>query len=379
MRDNDDNQIDRTKNHIRCAVIGTGRIGSSLETDSLREKPASHAGAIARNRETVLVAGTDSDSENLAAFGALWPRRKKALFSDAADMLDAVKPDIVNIAADTESHIPLLRLALERRVPVIVLEKPVGVSVAEAQGILGAVDEAERTGTSRIVVNHERRFAADYRRAREFVRSGELGRLLTVNARLYMGKTKASEKVLWHDGTHLVDVISFLAGPWDVVATHGDVTAVTGNFFAFGETRPGQANESAVSGNSGDRLAETAALGANGQSGAKPASIVIEASPERDHLAFELDLSFSEGRIRVGNGVWEVWKSEPSRYYENFRSLALINGKAGRGYGKTGYFSGMMAHAVALFRDPTLCGESTFRDGLAAIEILDRIITMAKA
>jgi predicted dehydrogenase len=346
----------------------------------LREKPASHAGAIARNRETALVAGADGDAENLAAFGALWRLPKEALFSDAEAMLDGVKPDIVNIAADTEAHIPLLKLALSARVPVIVLEKPVGVSVAEARGILGAVDEAERTGTSRIVVNHERRFAADYRRARDFIRSGELGRLMTINARLYMGKAKASEKVLWHDGTHLVDVMSFLAGPWDVVATHGDVTAVTGNFFAFGETRPGQTNETAGtddSCNPGDASARDATQAASETAGEEPVSIVIEASPGRDHLAFELDLSFSEGRIRVGNGVWEVWKSEQSRYYENFRSLALVEGKAGRGYGKTGYFSGMMVHAVDLFRNPTLPGESTFRDGLAAIEILDRIITMA--
>lgn len=364
---------------IRCAVIGTGRIGSSLETDRLREKPASHAGAIARNRDTVLVAGADCDGDNLAAFGALWRLPKEALFPDATAMLDAVKPDIVNIAADTEAHIPLLKLALDSRVPVIVLEKPVGVSVAEAREILGAVDEAEREGTSRIVVNHERRFAADYRRARDFIRSGELGRLLTINARLYMGKAKASEKVLWHDGTHLVDVISFLAGPWDCVATRGDVTATAGNFFAFGETRPVAARDSDASGDSGEGRARGATPAAGDKPGERPVSIVIEASPGRDHLAFELDLSFSEGRVRVGNGAWEVWKSEASRYYENFRSLALIEGKAGRGYGKTGYFSGMMAHAVALFRDPTLKGESTFRDGLAAIEILDRIIGMAKA
>jgi predicted dehydrogenase len=347
----------------------------------LREKPASHAGAIGRNRETALVAGADGDSENLAAFGALWRLPKNALFSDAATMLDAVKPDIVNIAADTEAHIPLLKLALSARVPVIVLEKPVGVSVAEARAVLGAVDEAERSGTSRIVVNHERRFAADYRRARDFIRLGELGRLLAINARLYMGKAKASEKVLWHDGTHLVDVISFLAGPWDIVATHGDVTATAGNFFAFGETRPEQENETEgtdKSGNPYDARARDATQTASDTADKKKASIVIEASPGRDHLAFELDLSFSEGRIRVGNGVWEVWKSEQSRYYENFRSLALVEGKAGRGYGKTGYFSGMMAHAVDLFRDPTRPGESTFHDGLAAIELLDRIITMAK-
>lgn len=331
---------------IRCAVIGTGRIGSSLETDRLREKPASHAGAISRGQDTVLVAGTDPDADNLAAFGRQWRLPASALFRDSSEMLDAVKPDIAHIAADTESHVPLLLLALERKVPVIVLEKPVGSTLAEAHSALEAVERAEKAGTSRVVVNHERRFAADYRRAREYIRSGELGELLSANGILHMGMTKPPAQVLWHDGTHLVDVLSFLIGPWDVTGSIGDPESTTDGFLVLGK-------------------------------GTGPVSVTIDASPGRDHLAFELDLGLSRGRIRVGNGIWEIWRSEPSRYYENFRSLALIEGKPGRGFGKTGYFSGMMAHAVALFRNPALPGESTFTDGLRALELLDAAISGA--
>jgi len=334
-------------------VIGTGRIGSSLETDRLREKPASHSGAIAHNKETLLVAGADPDADNLAAFGKLWRLPPAALFSDARAMLETVNPGIVHIASDTEEHIPLLRLALEREVPVIVLEKPVAQTLAEAREILPFIEEAERLATSRIVVNHERRFAADYRAINAAIASGELGSLLSIHARLYMGKTKTPKKVLWHDGTHLVDVISFLAGPWDVRDTRGNVEATSGNFIAIGETLPTAAS-------------------------ADPVSIVLEASPGRDHLVFELDLSFSSGRARIGNGTFELWKSRPSRLYEQFRSLELVSGRPGNGHSKTGYFSGMMAHAVALYRDPALPGESTFADGLYAIELLDRIIERSR-
>jgi predicted dehydrogenase len=332
---------------IRCAVIGTGRIGSSLETDRLREKPASHAGAISRGPDTALVAGADPDADNLAVFGRQWRLPPSALFSDPGEMLDAVKPDIAHIAADTESHVPLLLLALERKVPVIVLEKPVGATLAEARGALAAVELTEKAGTSRVVVNHERRFAADYRRAREYIRSGTLGKLLSAQGILHMGLTKPPAQVLWHDGTHLVDALSFLIGPWDVTGSIGDVRSGTGNFLVLGK-------------------------------GPESVSVVIDASPGRDHLAFELDLGFCSGRIRVGNGIWEVWRSEPSRYYESFRSLTLTEGKPGQGFGKTGYFSGMMAHAVELFRNPTLPGESTYGDGLRALELLDAAISGAK-
>lgn len=337
---------------IRCAVIGTGRIGSSLETDSLREKPASHAGAIARNRACALVAGADPDEGALAAFGRLWKLPREALFSDARAMLCAIKPDIVHIASDTDEHVPLLRLALEREVPVIVLEKPVAATLAEAKEVLPLVEEAELLGTSRVIVNHERRFASDYRAAREIIRSSELGPLRSIRASLHMGKAKPPEAVLWHDGTHLADIITFLAGAWDVSAVHGAASARSGSFLAIGETlaplSPGEA----------------------------PVSIVVDASPGRDHLVFELDLSFASGRVLIGNGAFEVWRSAPSRLYERFRSLELSRGKPGKGWGKTGYFSGMQAHAVDLFRDPRLKGESTFQDGLRALELLERMIDL---
>jgi len=329
---------------IRCAIIGTGRIGTSLETDRLREKPASHAGAISRGPDTVLVAGADPDADKLAAFARQWRLPASALFRDSGEMLDAVRPDIAHIAADTESHVPLLRLALERKVPVIVLEKPVGSTLDEARDALEAVERAEKAGTSRVVVNHERRFAADYRRAREYIRSGTLGELLSAHAILHMGLTKPPAQVLWHDGTHLVDALSFLIGPWDVIGSVGDPESATQGFLTIGK-------------------------------GLGPISVTIDSSPGRDHLAFELDIGLSRGRIRVGNGIWEVWRSELSRYYESFRSLALIEGKPGRGFGKTGYFSGMMEHAVELFRNPAIPGESTFRDGLRALEILDAAIS----
>ncbi len=350
---------------LRCAVIGTGRIGSSLETDRLREKPASHSGAIAHNRDTVLVAGADPDGDSLAAFGRLWRLPESALFRDAGEMLSAVRPDVAHIAADTEAHIPLLRLCLEREVPVIVLEKPVAASLAEAREALPLVEAAEAAGKTRVVVNHERRFAADYRRVRSVIRSGELGPLRSVQARLYMGMKKTPARVLWHDGTHLVDILSFLVGPWKVDAVHGDSGSAEGNLLAVGHSVPPEIGPESTEGGTAD-----------GPS-ASPVQISLDVSPGRDYLSFEIDFNFASGRIRAGNGVYEEWRSEPSRFYENFRSLRLTTPAGKSIFRKTGYFSGMMAHAAALARDPSLPCESSFRDGIAALELLDSIISMS--
>lgn len=325
--------------HIRCAVIGCGRIGSSLQDDRLREKPASHAGAIAQNRETVLVAGADPDAEARHAFGRRWRLPASALYETAEKMLKAESPDIVHIASDTDSHIPLLRTCLAVHIPVIILEKPVGESLKQAQAALPLVQAAQNAGTSRVIVNHERRFSADYRELRSIISSEELGILKAIHARLYMGKTKKPADVLWHDGTHLVDLVSFLAGHWEVNAVHGDSNSTTDPFFSLGKTTG--RNETAL--------------------------ITIDSSPGRDFLAFELDCEFASGRVRAGNGIWEVWKSEPSPFYEQFRSLRRI--KNGR-RGKTGYFANMLAHAVSCFYNPATPSISTFEDGVAALEIL---------
>ncbi len=334
---------------VRCAVIGTGRIGSSLETDRLREKPASHAGAISADGRARLIAGADVDPDALASFAAQWKLPREALFTDADTLLERARPDLVSIACDTDEHDRVLRLCLRHTVPVIVLEKPIASSLEEARATSALVEGAARAGTSRVVVNHERRFARDWKAARDIIRSRRYGPLRSLHARLYMGKTKAPESVLWHDGTHLVDIVRFLVGPWKVLACHGDSRDKGANFLAVGI--PGEL---------------------------EGVHIVLETAPGRDYLAFEVDLNFESGRVRVGNGLWETWDSKPSRLYETYRSLELTSPAGKNPYKKTKYFSSMMAHAIDLALNPSIHVESSYDDGLAALELLDAIIKMGK-
>lgn len=334
---------------VRCAVIGTGRIGSSLETDRLREKPASHAGAISADGRARLVAGADVNDDALASFAAQWRLPREALFSDAEALLTEVRPDLVSIACDTDEHDRVLRLCLRHKVPVIVLEKPIASSLEQARATRSLVEEAARAGTARVVVNHERRFARDWRAARDIIRSRRYGPLRSLHARLYMGKTKPPESVLWHDGTHLADIIRFLVGPWRVLAVHGDSRDKGSNFVAIGVP-----------------------VGSEG------AHIVLETAPGRDYLAFEVDLNFESGRVRVGNGLWETWESKPSRLYERYRSLELTSPAGKNPFKRTGYFSSMMAHAIDLALDRSVDIESSYDDGLASLELLDAIIELGK-
>jgi hypothetical protein len=96
----------------------------------------------------------------------------------------------------------------------------------------------------------------------------------------------------------------------------------------------------------------------------------MEIGAGRDHLVFELEFSCARGRLRIGNGVFEVWESAKSPYAEGFRSLA----RTGEAFeGKTGYFANMMEDAVACCRDSGRQPRSSATDGLAVIEYLHSV------
>ncbi|MDR2158450.1 MAG: Gfo/Idh/MocA family oxidoreductase [Treponema sp.] len=339
---------------IRAAIIGLGRIASLLEDDRLREKPCTHAGAIAAHRDCRLAAGCDSDAERRRLFAGRW---QVPVYGDAAAMLEAEGPQLLVIATHPDSHARYCGLAAARGVPVLVCEKPLADSLGGARYIARlAAAGGKRAGALRILVNHERRYAADYGRARAILEEGRLGALLSVRAVLYMGNSRRLLDVLWHDGTHLADAIMYLSG------------SVMKHDRAWGARLTGREGTAWLSG----RLIRTAApSAAGGQRGVSaPVPFVIETGAGRDHLVFEMEFSCASGRLRIGNGIFEVRESRESPYAEGFRSLE----RTGEVFeGKTGYFSGMIADAAACVRDPLRRPRSSAADGLRVIEYLHSV------
>jgi predicted dehydrogenase len=316
-------------------VVGLGRIASLLEDDRLREKPCTHAGAISAQVDCILAAGADIDEERRILFAGRW---SCPVYADAETMLKAEKPDILHIATHPDSHAYYCELAAACKVPVAVCEKPLADTLRGARKIAAL----HTGGRIKILINHERRYSADYIRAKAMLDEERLGPLLGVTARLYMGKNQRLLDVLWHDGTHLADAVMFLTGS------------------AIGHKRTG-----------GARLTDregTAFL--EGRLDSPPVPFLLELGAGRDHLVFEMEFSCARGRLRIGNGIFEVWESVPSPYAEQFRSLNKTN-EVFRG--PTGYFSNMMADAAACVRDPAREPRSRAPDGLAVIKYLRSI------
>ncbi len=318
---------------IQCALIGLGRIASTLENDTLREKPASHAGAVYACPDTEICGGFDISLEARTEFARQWNLdREKDLFSDAPSLLKEKKPDILHIATHEDSHLEYLALAVKAKVPVVILEKPVSDSLRRARKM------ENKLGLTRVVVNHERRYSADYLRVRKHIGNRTYGDLLSVSGRLYMGMKHPVKSILLHDGTHMLDIIPFLTG---VPLTNLRVL------------KPSGAGHS---------------LHAEAESG--EVSVFCEFGNSRDHLVFELELSFTEGRIRIGNGIYEEWESRPSTFYENMRSLYPVPVDP---IGKTAYFSGMLQDAVKLCRDPEASAVSSYKDGVKSLALIHQL------
>jgi predicted dehydrogenase len=335
----------------KAAIVGLGRIASLLENDSLREKPCTHAGAITTTPGLALCAGADTDEERRKLFAEKW---KVPVYAEAQAMLEQERPQILHIATHPDSHWQYCSLAARYGVSVAVCEKPLADTLAQAKKIAALHESGKIT----VITNHERRYAADYTRAKAVLAGGErLGNITGVRGKLYVGKTRRLLDVLWHDGTHLADAAMFLTG------------GVLKHRKTLGGGCPGKAGRHGKAGLNA-RTGTVYLLGHLDSPlvpAAVPLPFFLELGAGRDHLVFELEFSCERGKLVIGNGIYEVWESRESPYAEGFKSLVKCDDAF---TGHTGYFSNMAANALACAQSGAETAVSTAMDGLRVIRYL---------
>jgi len=97
-------------------------------------------------------------------------------------MLDAVRPDLLDIITPPATHRGFVAAAIERGIAVI-CQKPFGENTAEA---LAMTEQAERAGVP-LVVHENVRWSPWYREAKRLIDNGQLGALHGVAFRLRPG------------------------------------------------------------------------------------------------------------------------------------------------------------------------------------------------
>lgn len=157
---------------VKLALAGAGLFGQE------------HLGVIDRIPEAQVVA--IADCNEVAAKAAAERHGVKDWGTDIAELLRRLKPDGVIIASPGQTHVPLALDALALGIPVLV-EKPMAMTPAEARTLV----EADARGPGFVMPGHVLRFSAPHRRIAEIIRSGEIGRVLSIAARRHRDDSHA--------------------------------------------------------------------------------------------------------------------------------------------------------------------------------------------
>lgn len=143
------------------------------------------------------------------------------VYTDVAAMLDAEKPDFIDIITPPETHADFVGLAADRGVSVL-CQKALAPSFAEAEAIVARA----RAGGIRFMVHDNFRFQPWHREIRRLMDAGLIGELHSITCRTRMGDGWGDDAYLarqpyfrdmpqfliFETGVHFIDVFRYLGG-----------------------------------------------------------------------------------------------------------------------------------------------------------------------
>jgi predicted dehydrogenase len=186
----------------RVGVVGLGRISSTID-DEVQGHPSvmlpySHTACFREVREVEVVAGADPFEEQRDAYGERWDIDR--LYADYREMLENENLDVVSVATSAKPRPEIVKTIARSGVKGIYAEKPLAFSLAEADEMAAVCRE---NGVA-LAVGCTRRWDPWWQMTRTLIADGAIGRVLQVNA---MGEAGIS-----HNGSHMIDLVRFLAG-----------------------------------------------------------------------------------------------------------------------------------------------------------------------
>ncbi len=178
---------------LKVGFIGCGRPKSAEGSTGFGMSHA-HALGYEAAEDCVITALADVNMENAKAFQAAHGGER--IYTDYHEMLAKEDLDIVSIATWPHLHAPMVIACAEAGVRAIHCEKPMAPTYGESKRMIEA---CEKSGTQ-LTFNHQRRFGAPYRKARELLRAGAIGELV---------RLEGTCPDLFDWGTHWFDMMFF--------------------------------------------------------------------------------------------------------------------------------------------------------------------------
>jgi predicted dehydrogenase len=186
----------------RVALIGLGRIASTIEDEvqgySAILLPYGHMGSYREVPAVEVVAGADPYQEQRDAFRRRWG--VEHVYADYREMLQQEQPDIVSVTTSAKPRPEIVIACAQAGVRAIFAEKPIALSLAEADAMIAACREH---GTI-LAIGCTALWHPYWNKIRELIAAGAIGQVLQVNGFRRSG--------LSHNGSHLITLVNYLAG-----------------------------------------------------------------------------------------------------------------------------------------------------------------------
>ncbi|MGI9148909.1 MAG: Gfo/Idh/MocA family protein [Chloroflexota bacterium] len=128
------------------------------------------------DQPVTIAACADTHPDARREFGEFFGVAEDKRYADFREMLDAERPDFVDVCSWHQQHAEMVIAAAARRPKAIVCQKPMAVDLGEADAMLTA---CERNGV-KLVIAFQRPHHATWLKARELIREGVIGKVLQV-------------------------------------------------------------------------------------------------------------------------------------------------------------------------------------------------------
>jgi predicted dehydrogenase len=146
----------------KVVVVGMGKRGMH------------HASAFQANGRFVVAGGCDSDEARVDAAAAKFGAPIKG--TDARKVAEAARPDVFCFCTLPAIRTEMIRTGIDSGAQLIAMEKPVALTSEEGFVVRSLL----QSSGVKAVVSHQHRYGAHYRKVKELVASGALGRIHTV-------------------------------------------------------------------------------------------------------------------------------------------------------------------------------------------------------
>lgn len=194
---------------LRGVAVGAGYF-SRFQLDAWRRVPGVEIVALA-NREP----------EPARAAAAQFGIPRTYGWTELAAMLDAERPDFVDLITPPATHLELVRLAAARGIAVV-CQKPLAPTWEECVALVAAA----RAGGIRFMVHENWRWQPWYREMKRQLEAGAIGELFSISVRTRLGDGWPADAYLarqpyfrtyprllvYETGVHFLDTFRFLGG-----------------------------------------------------------------------------------------------------------------------------------------------------------------------